>query len=92
MTGVVGALVALAALMALVLVLVVRPPARRLAQAAAVLRVDTAVRLDRLRAERRARTVGSVVPRTPAASPAPPADRAASVGDCVLHRGPGTAA
>jgi len=54
-TGVIGALLALAALLALVLVLAVRPPARRLARAAADLRADTAVRVERLRAVRRAR-------------------------------------
>jgi hypothetical protein len=54
-TGVIGALLALAALLALVLVLAVRPHARRLARAAADLRADTAVRLDRLRTIRRAR-------------------------------------
>jgi hypothetical protein len=55
MIGVVGALVALAALLALVLVLIVRPHARRLARTVADLRADTVVRLDRLRAIRRAR-------------------------------------
>jgi hypothetical protein len=54
-TGVIGALLALAALLALVLVLAVRPHTRRLARAAADLRADTAVRLDRLRTIRRAR-------------------------------------
>ena len=52
MTGVVGALVALAVVVALVLVLVVRPHVRRLARSVAVLRADTATRLDRLRAIR----------------------------------------
>jgi hypothetical protein len=52
MTGVVGALVALAVLVALVLVLAVRPHVRRLARGVAVLRADTAARLDRLRAIR----------------------------------------
>ena len=52
MTGVVGALVALAVVVALVLVLAVRPHVRRLARSVAVLRADTATRLDRLRAIR----------------------------------------
>jgi hypothetical protein len=52
MTGVVGALVALAVVVALVLVLAVRPHVRRLARSVAVLRTDTATRLDRLRAIR----------------------------------------
>ena len=55
MTGVVGALVALAVVVALVLVLAVRPHVRRLARSVAVLRADTATRLDRLRAIRAAR-------------------------------------
>jgi hypothetical protein len=55
MTGVVGALVALAVVVALVLVLAVRPHVRRLARSVAVLRTDTATRLDRLRAIRAAR-------------------------------------
>jgi len=52
MTGVVGALVALAVVVALVLVLAVRPHVLRLARSMAVLRADTATRLDRLRAIR----------------------------------------
>ena len=92
MTGVVGALVAFAALMALVLVLVVRPHARRLAHAAAVLRADTAVGLDRLRAERGARKSPASAPHAAPSSPVSAADRPARTGDRALHRGPGTAA
>jgi hypothetical protein len=55
MTGVVGALVALAVVVALVLVLAVRPHVRRLARSVAVLRADTGIRVDRLRAIRAAR-------------------------------------
>jgi hypothetical protein len=54
MTGVVGALVALAVVLALVLVLGVRPHVRRLGRSVAALRTDTAVRLARLRALRAA--------------------------------------
>ena len=52
MTGVVGALVALAGGVALVLVLGVRPHVQRLGRSVATLRADTAVRLARLRALR----------------------------------------
>ena len=55
MTGVVGALVALAVVVALVLVLAVRPHVRRLARSVAVLRADTAAGIARLRAIRAAR-------------------------------------
>jgi hypothetical protein len=54
MTGVVGALVALAVVLALVLVLGVRPHVRRLGRSVATLRTDTAARLARLRALRAA--------------------------------------
>ena len=59
MTGVVGALVALAVVVALVLVLAVRPHVRRLARSVAVLRADTATRLDRLRAIRAERPLSA---------------------------------
>jgi hypothetical protein len=52
MTGVVGALVALAVVVALLLVLGVRPHVRRLSRSVAVLRADIAARLTRLRAIR----------------------------------------
>jgi hypothetical protein len=52
MTGVVGALVALAVVVALVLVLGVRPHVRRLTRSVAALRIDTAARIARLRAIR----------------------------------------
>lgn len=52
MTGVVGALVALGVLVALVLVLAVRPHVRRLGRSVAALRTDTADGLARLRAIR----------------------------------------
>jgi hypothetical protein len=55
MTGVVGALVALAVVLALLLVLGVRPHVRRLARSVAALRADVAARLGRLRAIRAAR-------------------------------------
>jgi hypothetical protein len=48
-TGVVGALVALAVVVALVLVLAVRPHVRRLARSVAALRTDTAAGLGQLR-------------------------------------------
>ena len=54
MTGVVGALVALAVVVALVLVLGVRPHVRRLTRSVAALRADTATRLGRLKAIRAA--------------------------------------
>ena len=54
MTGVVGALVALAVVVALVLVLGVRPHVRRLSRSVAALRTDTAARRARLRALRAA--------------------------------------
>jgi len=52
MTGVVGALVALAVVVALVLVLTVRPHLRRFSRSAAALRTDVAAGLARLRAIR----------------------------------------
>ena len=52
MTGVVGALVALAVVVALLLVLGVRPHIRRFSRSVAVLRADIAARLTRLRAIR----------------------------------------
>jgi hypothetical protein len=55
MTGVVGALVALAVVVALVLVLTVRPHVRRLTRSVAALRADVAARVARLRAIRAAR-------------------------------------
>ena len=61
MTGVVGALVALAVVVALVLVLAVRPHVRRLTRSVAVLRTDTATRLDRLRAIRAERPPAAAV-------------------------------
>jgi alkylhydroperoxidase/carboxymuconolactone decarboxylase family protein YurZ len=59
MTGVIGALVVLAVLLAMVLVLVVRPHARRAARAAGALRADLAVRLDRLAVVRSTRRAPS---------------------------------
>jgi hypothetical protein len=53
--GLTGALVALAVVLGIVLVLAVRPAARRLTRATAALRGDVDTRLDRLRAVRRAR-------------------------------------
>ena len=74
MTGVVGALVALAVVVALLLVLAVRPHVRRLARSVAVLRADTGTRLDRLRAIRAER-------------PAPPAaDGTSIIGGRGRHR------
>jgi hypothetical protein len=52
MTGVVGALVALAVVVALVLVLAVRPHVRRLTRSVAVFRTDTTAGLAQLRAIR----------------------------------------
>jgi hypothetical protein len=52
MTGVVGALVALAVVVALVLVLAVRPHVRRLTRSVAVFRADTTAGLAQLRAIR----------------------------------------
>lgn len=67
MIGVTGALVALAVVLGIVLVLAVRPAARRLTRAAAALRGDVGTRLDRLRALRRARPSRSAggVPAVP---------------------------
>ena len=48
MTGVVGALVALAVVVALVLVLAVRPHVRRLTRSVATLRADTTAAVERL--------------------------------------------
>ena len=56
MTGVVGALVALAVVVALVLVLAVRPHVRRLTRSVAVFRADTTAGLAQLRAIRRGPT------------------------------------
>ena len=61
MIGLVGALVAFAVVLAIVLVLAVRPPARRFTRVAAAARADLTVRLDRLRALRRGRGAGVVV-------------------------------
>jgi hypothetical protein len=55
MTGVVGALVALAVVVALVLVLAVRPHVRRLTRSVAVFRTDTTAGLAQLRAIRAGR-------------------------------------
>ena len=77
MTGVVGALVALAVVVALVLVLAVRPHVRRLARSVAVLRADTGTKIDRLRAIRAAR---------PHRLPPPAADGTSSIGGRGHHR------
>jgi hypothetical protein len=76
--GWVGALVTLAAVLAIVLVLAVRPPARRFARAAAALRGDVDVRVGRLRDLRRDR------PRrgTPSGAAGPPS----SIGGRGRHR------
>jgi hypothetical protein len=78
--GVVGAAVTFAVVLAIVLVLAVRPPARRFARAAAALRGDVDVRLGRLRALRRAR------PRrtTPSGAAVAPS----SIGGRARHRRP----
>jgi hypothetical protein len=55
MTGVIGALVALGVVVALVLVLGVRPHVRRFTRSVTAARADVAVRLGRLRAIRAAR-------------------------------------
>ncbi len=55
MTGVVGALVALAVVVGLVLVLGLRPHVRRFARSAAALRADADAGMARLRAIRAAR-------------------------------------
>jgi hypothetical protein len=78
--GVVGALVTIAVVLAIVLVLAVRPPARRLARAAAALRGDVDTRLGRLRALRRAR------PRR--ATPSGAAVSPSSIGGRARHRRP----
>jgi hypothetical protein len=67
MTGLVGALVAFAVVLAIVLVLAVRPPARRFTRVAAAVRADLTVRLDRLRALRRAGGAGALVVEAPSA-------------------------
>ena len=86
MTGVVGGLVALAAVLALFLVLTVRPHARRLGRAVDALRTDVVVRLDRLGALRRARPARSA---TPIPSPGPPSAGAgppSTIGGRGRHR------
>ena len=65
MTGVVGALVALAVVVALVLVLGVRPHVRRLTRSVAALRADTAARLARLRAIARRGSTSTLTPAGP---------------------------
>jgi len=82
MTGVVGALVALAAVLALLLVLAVRPPARRLARAGAALRSDVVTGLGRLRALREARPVL----RGRRAVPSAEAEPTSSIGGRAGHR------
>jgi hypothetical protein len=62
MTGVVGALVALAVVVALVLVLAVRPHVRRLTRSVAVFRTDTTAGLAQLRTIRSARSRPPVPP------------------------------
>jgi hypothetical protein len=66
MTGVVGALVALAVVVALVLVLAVRPHVRRLTRSVTGFRTDTAAGLAQLRAiraeHRRAPSAGAGTP------------------------------
>jgi hypothetical protein len=88
MIGLVGALVALAVLGGIVLVLAVRPPARRLARAVAVSRADLAARLDRLRALRRARPtaepIGTDDPEL--VTPTGAAVSASSIGGHGRHR------
>lgn len=79
MTGVVGALVALAVVVALLLVLAVRPHVRRLARSVAVLRADTAAGIARLRAIRAAR------PRV-RRGPPPAAVGTSSIGGHGRHR------
>ena len=59
MTGVVGALVALAVVVALVLVLAVRPHLRRFTRSAAALRTDVDAGLVRLRAIRAERAMST---------------------------------
>jgi hypothetical protein len=76
MIGLVGALLALGAVLGLVLVLAVRPPARRLAQAAAALRADLGARRARLPVLRRSR------PRAPSAAAGP----TSSIGGRGRHR------
>jgi hypothetical protein len=76
MTGLVGALVVLAAVLALMLVLAVRPHARRLDRAAAALRADTDAGLARLRALRPARRTASPATTAPAITPLLPAGAA----------------
>jgi hypothetical protein len=78
--GVVGAVVMFAVVLAIVLVLAVRPPARRFARAAAALRVDVDVALDRLRALRRTRPRRS----PPSGAAVPPS----SIGGRARHRRP----
>ena len=78
MTGVVGALVALAVVVALVLVLAVRPHVRRLTRSVATFRADTTAGLAQLRAIRAARPY----PRSPQAS----AEAPSSIGGSGRHR------
>src|SRR4051794_41896881 len=83
MTGVVGALVALAVVVALVLVLAVRPHVRRLTRSVATLRADTTAAVERLQTIRSARSRTPGPPRaagepSPIGGPGPhrPADAA----------------
>jgi hypothetical protein len=67
MTGLIGALVAFAVVLAIVLVLAVRPAARRFTRVAAAVRDDLTVQVDRLRALRHARRARAVVVESPSA-------------------------
>jgi hypothetical protein len=78
-TGVVGALVALAVVVALVLVLAVRPHVRRLARSVAALRTDTAAGLGQLRTIRADRPHPFPGPQASAGAPS-------SIGGSGRHR------
>ena len=69
------ALVAFAVVMAIVLVLAVRPPARRCTRVATAARADVAVRLDRLRALRRPHAMVVEAPSRGSRSSRPPQAR-----------------
>ena len=73
MIGVIGALVAFAVVLAIVVVLAVRPPVRRVARAAGLWRGDLAVRVARLAALRRDRPAPAPVSTAPVLTPLVPA-------------------
>jgi hypothetical protein len=89
--GWVGALVAVAVVAAIVLVLAVRPAARRFTRAAAVLRADLDVRLGLLRGLSRARPRRGDPAKHRRATPSGAAAAPSSIGGGRRHRRGGAA-